>query len=76
MPKPPNFDAEIIDVTSGGTADTEFTVTHTLSRVPLEAFTIWKSLGMIVYRGTTAWTSTTIYLRSGTVSATFRIWLI
>ena len=75
MPKPYSFDAEIIDVTAGGTADTEFSVTHTLARVPLESFVVWRSQNSVIYRGTTAWTTTTIWLRASVASTTFRIWL-
>ena len=75
MPKPYSFDAEIIDVTAGSTADTEFSVTHTLARVPLESFVVWRSQNAVIYRGTTAWTTTLIYLRTNIPSTTFRIWL-
>ena len=75
MPKPYSFDAEIIDVTAGGTVDTEFSVTHTLARVPLEAFVVWRSQDSVIYRGTTAWTTALIYLRASVASTTFRIWL-
>ena len=76
MPKPYSFDAEIIDVTANSTANTESAVAHTLGRVPLEAFVIWRSQDSVLYRGTTAWTTTNIYVRASVASTTMRLWII
>lgn len=59
-----NFLSETIDVV-GADTDVEFSVPHTLGRVPQEAFVIWRGpFPMIFYRGTTAWTATEIYMKA------------
>ena len=46
------------------TVDTDTSFTHDLGRTPVEAFVIRKSANANIYRGSVAWTSTTINLRA------------
>jgi hypothetical protein len=48
----------------------ETTIAHQLGRTPQEVFVITKSASATVYRGSTAWDGTNIYIQaSATVSA-------
>ena len=42
------------------------TVAHDLGRTPIEGFVLVRTSSGNVYRGTTAWTSTQIFLRAST----------
>ena len=66
------FDARHVTVASGA-ADTEFTVAHGLDRTPVEAFVVLINEGGVVYRGTTAWDGTNIYLRTNTANTLFTL---
>ena len=57
----PSLNAHTLDA-SVGTAET--TITHTLGRVPLDAFIINRTGGSNVFRGPTAWTSSSIFLQA------------
>lgn len=59
-----NLDADIVTVADTGDADTEFTVSHSLKRVPTGYIVSKNSNGGVVYTGETAWTSTAIYLKN------------
>ena len=47
-----------------GAVDTDTSFDHSLGRTPVEAFVVRKSSNANVYRGSVAWTSTTINLRA------------
>jgi len=68
-----NFDAKWQVFTSNGTANTEDTVAHKLGRVPVGVFAGLPDKAAILYKGTTAWTSTNIYVKT---SAATTIWNI
>jgi len=51
-------------VTSPGAANTEFAVAHGLRKVPTGFHVLKKNAACDVYAGTTAWTSTHIYLKA------------
>lgn len=62
-----SFDATIQDATL---SSVESTIAHQLGRTPVEVIVITKSASSAVYRGTTAWDGTNIYLlASATTSA-------
>ena len=67
MARSTSFNADIVR-TYFPAADTEITVTHGLNRVPLAAFVIDLSANSRVYKGTTAWTTTSIFLRASAAS--------
>ena len=63
-----NMDIERVAVTTDGTPDTESAHTHTLKRVPIGYIVIKRDKAGVIYDGTTAWTDTTIYIRSNVAS--------
>ncbi len=67
-----NLDAHRVDDAAIGT--TETTISHSLGRAPLEGFVIDRNANANIYRGTTTWTSSNIYLiASASVTATLII---
>lgn len=68
-----NFDANILDVSDSGTANTEFTVAHTLKRVPTGYIVININKAGTVYAGSTSWTDTDIYLKCNVANCTIKI---
>lgn len=56
------LNGKIHNVTDSGTATVEFTIAHGLGRVPVGYIVISINKNTTVYRGTTAWNSTNIYL--------------
>jgi hypothetical protein len=57
--------------TTPGAANTDFTLTHTLGRVPLTINGQDTNNGGVIYRGSTPWTKTTVTLRCTTASAVY-----
>ena len=68
-----NFNAEIIDVADTGPANSEFSVSHTLKRVPVGYIVINKDRAGDVYDSGTTWTSTTLYLKDDTANASIKL---
>ena len=62
--KPISLDAIWVRYTSNAVADTNDSVAHNLLRVPLGFFVSAADRAGSVYRGSIAWTSTTISLRA------------
>jgi hypothetical protein len=61
--------SEEVTVADSGTADVEFSGTHHLGRVP-EGFLVTKiNKAGVVYQGTTAWTTTAVYLKCSVANA-------
>lgn len=60
--------------TSPATANTDFTLTHSLGRVPITIVGQDTNNGGLLYRSpVTAWTKTTVTLRCTTVSAAYNL---
>lgn len=57
-------------ITTSGTPDTEAAVSHNLKRVPVGYFVVGRDKAGVIYNGTTAWTTTNIYLRSNVATVT------
>lgn len=57
-----NFDSLLFTSVAVGTAETE--IAHSLGRVPLDGFVLNRNAGARVWRGSTAWTSSAIYLQA------------
>ena len=60
-----NFNCDILDFTTPVVRDTEFTVAHTLKRIPI-GYIVIRSTNLgpaLLYDGPTAWTTTNIYLK-------------
>ena len=70
-----SFQAEVV-YGATATADVEVAVTHNLGDTPVEAFVVGLDKSAILYRGTTAWTSTAIYVRSSVVNTGFTLYVI
>lgn len=70
-----NWDAQIITVTLAA-ANVEQAVAHTLKRVPTGYIVLSRNIAAVIYDGTTAWTSTNIYIRSDTNATTIKVILI
>lgn len=68
--KPVNLSASWVRYVSNAVANTDDTVTHSLGRLPLGFFTSAPSNAGVIYRGSGAWTSTTVSLRSSLASTT------
>jgi hypothetical protein len=64
--------SQSIDVTTAA-ADTEFAVTHQLSRVPEHAYISSTNVAGSLYRGTTAWTAQVIYLKFSGANANLKV---
>lgn len=54
-------------------AGVEFSITHSLGRVPLTIVGQDTSNGAVLYRGATPWTATTVYLKSTIGAANYRV---
>lgn len=73
MSKSPNMNAQILDVEVGvGAAGTE--IAHNLGRVAVDGIVIRQTAAGSVFRGTTAWNGTNIYL-TGSVAMTVRFYV-
>ncbi len=70
-----NIDSTMVNGVTPGGANTEFAVTHTLGRVPVTFFGHTDN-GGVLYKGTTAWTKTTIFLKCTTASANYQLVVI
>lgn len=68
---------DVIDITTVVSADTDFSVTHGVGRIPTNVEVLVKegqtSAYILVRPGSVAWTTTTINLQCNTNTATFRI---
>lgn len=71
-----NFDASEVSFTSNITPDTEDTVAHTLGRVPTYFIVGSLDKAAIVYKGTTAFTKTNIYLKTNVASTAVKLILL
>lgn len=68
-----NADVSFVTVTSHLTPGTEFSVAHTLGKVPT-GYIVTKQAGAgSIYNGTTANTASTIYFRSDVASTSFTL---
>jgi len=68
-----NFNCQLVTVTTDAIPDTEGAVSHTLKRVPTGYLVYGRDKSGVIYDGSTAWTTTAIYLRSNVASVTANI---
>ncbi len=68
--KSKSLDAHIVNTVVNAV---ETTIPHNLGRVPVEAFVIHSQGNPIIHRGTTAWDSSSIYVRAASVSVGVRL---
>ena len=71
-----NIDGVVSTFTSNAVADTEDTVAHTLGRIPIYFVTLSLDKGAIVYKGTTTFTKTNVYLKTTQASTAVKILLL
>lgn len=62
--------------TSPGVSDTEFTVAHNLGRIPIGFIVVSVDKAAIIYKSTTAWTSSNIYLKANATSVSYVLLVI
>ena len=65
-----NIDAVWVRYVSNGTANTEDTVAHNLGRIPVGLWVSAPDKGAVIYKGTTAWTATNVYLKATVLTVT------
>lgn len=70
-----NFNMQIKSVTTDGVVGTETAVAHTLGRVPSDFLVGSQDKAGTVYKGSTAWTATTIYVRGSVASITANLYI-
>jgi hypothetical protein len=59
--------------TSPGGANTDFTINHSLGRIPITIVGQDTNNGGLLYRGSVAWTKTTVTLRCTTATAAYNV---
>ncbi len=64
MGKSPHLAGQIVDA---GVTTAQTTIAHNLSRTPLEVFVLDRDAGATVFRGSTAWNGTNIFLQASAV---------
>lgn len=62
--------------TSPGVANTDFTINHSLGRIPITIAGQDTNNGGLLYRGSVAWTKTQVTLRCTTATAAYNVVLI
>lgn len=68
-----NFDAYIATITTDATPGLETAITHGLKRVPSGYLVMSRDKAAIIYDGASAWTATTLYIRSDVASVTAKV---
>ena len=71
--KPLNFDAIWVAYVSNAVANTEDTVAHALGRTPVDVWVGTPDKSAVIYKGTTTWTSTNIYLKASAATVTVNL---
>jgi hypothetical protein len=64
-----NIAGQMVEVGLTGAANTQFTVTHNLGRVPLFYDVKYNNTAGVVYDSGTAWTTTQVFLKCSAASA-------
>lgn len=65
----------VTGVVTPGVADTTFSVTHGLGRIPVGFHVMSKNKAVDVYESGTAWTNTTISLKASVATATVKLFI-
>jgi hypothetical protein len=71
-----NMAGEFRTVSDTGSADTEFTVSHTLGATPIGFLVVNIDKGGVVYDSGTSWTSSNIYLKCSAANAAVTLFLL
>lgn len=70
-----NIKGAWLTFTSNATPNTEETLAHGLGAVPIGYLVFSRNKAAVLYNGTTAWTTTNLYVKSDTASTTFLIFV-
>jgi len=68
-----NFDCNIQTVTLSAVVGTELEITHNLRKIPTGYMVVSKDKTGDIYNGSSAWTATTLYLKSSVSSPTITV---
>ena len=71
-----NISGEFQVFTSNVIAYTEDTISHTLGSVPIGYIVLSRNKAGVLYSGSTAWDSTSMYLKSNVASTAYTIFLL
>ncbi len=71
-----NLSGEIIEVSDSGVADSELALSHHLKRTPSYFWVVDINKSAVVYRSSTAWNETTIYLKCNVANTSFKVFVI
>lgn len=70
-----NFDLNVVTVSDTGSANTLFTVAHSLKRVPIGFLVVNINKSGNVYDEGTSWTATNIYLKCSAANANLKLFI-
>ena len=70
-----NVDTAFISFTSSATPDAENTVPHNLKKIPTGFIVYDINKGAVVYKGSTTWTITNIFLKVNTATTIVKAWI-
>ena len=70
-----NMDGVTLNTNTPGGADTNFTLTHNLGRVPVGFIVVNQDKGAVTYRGTVTWTETQLTLKCNTATVNLTIFV-
>lgn len=70
-----NFNMQIKTATTDAVANTESAVAHTLGRVPSDFIVGAQDKAGTIYKGSTAWTVTNIYVKGSVASITAKLYV-
>jgi hypothetical protein len=68
-----NVDCKLVSFTSSGTPDAENTVAHGIGKVPTGYIVYSQDKAASLYKGSTAWTATNIYLKCNVATVIVKI---
>lgn len=71
-----NIDGWDATGTTPGVADTEFSISHGLGRIPKGFIVLSVNAGVVIYKSTTAWTSKVIYLKCSGPSVAYTLFIV
>lgn len=70
-----NMDAVSVEFTSSATPGAENAISHTLGKVPTDFIVTSLDKAAIIYKGTTAFNKTSIYLKSNVATTAVKAWI-
>lgn len=71
-----NIDGEWAAVADTGAADTDFTITHNMLRIPVGWIAMNQTKAGVLYKGSVAWTKTTITLKCNVANDSILIFIV